>query len=210
MKLSRAQFDEWIERDAGAVYALVCELSEVAGQNAALAARVKVLEEQVRGNSRNSSRPPSKDQPGRPKRPSGERRGLSGRRPGGQPGHPGQTARLVEAVEVDEVVEHPLGRCAACGGEVVAEETERRQVIEVRPRLIEVIEHRAERGCCRRCGRRSPAAFPEAVRAPVQYGPRLKAVGVYLSAYHLVPLARTRAILADVLGCALSVGTLQR
>ena len=206
MELSWDHFEELIARDAAAGYAL---LRELAAQVTTLAARVKELEERLGGNSRNSSRPPSSDPPGTPKRPSRGERERSGRRVGGQPGHPGHTAHFVEPGEVDEVVEHRLDRCTACGGEVAVEGVQRRQVIEVRPRLIEVTEHRAEVGCCTRCGRRAKAVFPEGVRAPVQYGPRLKAVGVYLSAYHLVPARRTVAILGDVLGCPISVGTLQ-
>src|SRR5437870_2252685 len=60
--------------------------------------RVRVLEEQVtamqeqlRSNSSNSSRPPSSDPPGLPSR----KRTPTGRRPGGQKGHPGHGRKLV-------------------------------------------------------------------------------------------------------------------
>jgi transposase len=41
-----------------------------------------------------------------------------------------------------------------------------------------------------------------------QYGPRIKALCVYLQEYHLLPFARTQELLADLFGCTLCEGTL--
>jgi transposase len=46
------------------------------------------------------------------------------------------------------------------------------------------------------------------VEAPVQYGPNLRALGVYLHAYQLVPLGRVSELLADLYSCQVSEGTL--
>jgi len=46
------------------------------------------------------------------------------------------------------------------------------------------------------------------VRAPVQYGPRVRATAVCLTHQHLLPYNRAHAVLGDLLGCALSTGTL--
>jgi transposase len=81
-------------------------------------------------------------------------------------------------------------------------------VIELPPRLVEVTEHRAVRRVCPGCGVTTTGPFPAAVTAPVQYGPRLKGLGVYLLTYQLVPNARTADLLADLVGVSLSVGTL--
>src|SRR5688572_5361687 len=69
---------------------------------AALEAAVKELTERLEQDSSHSSRPPSSDRSSRkgPKR----RRQSSGRRPGGQPGHPGHTRDLIPVDEVDQVV----------------------------------------------------------------------------------------------------------
>ena len=42
----------------------------------------------------------------------------------------------------------------------------------------------------------------------MQYGPRLRALAVYLLEQQLVPYGRVREVLSDVLGAELSVGTL--
>jgi transposase len=65
----------------------------------ALEAIVRQLQEQRQQHSRTASRPPSSDPPQvLGKRP---RRESSGRRPGGQPGHEGQTRALLPVEEVD-------------------------------------------------------------------------------------------------------------
>src|SRR4051812_1604249 len=72
--------------------------------------RIARLEREVKRSSRNSSRPPSQDSPGAPKR--GKDR--SGRKPGAQPGHDGKGRPLLPAWAVDEVIEHwPTG--CVCG-----------------------------------------------------------------------------------------------
>ena len=58
------------------------------------------------------------------------------------------------------------------------------------PQPLIVTEHRAYRCRCGRCGGETRAPFPEGVTAPVQYGPRLLAVVVYLLHYQLLPEGR--------------------
>jgi len=61
---------------------------------------------------------------------------------------------------------------------------------------------------CLRCGRINKAGFPEHIRAPLQYGPRLKARAVYLLEYQLLPYGRTQELLDDWFGYRLSAATL--
>jgi transposase len=51
------------------------------------------------------------------------------------------------------------------------------------------------------------ASFPASVTAPIQYGPRVGAVAVYLSQQQLLPLERTTEVLADLLGVQMSEAT---
>ena len=51
--------------------------------------------------------------------------------------------------------------------------------------------------------------WPEGINAPVQYGPRVKALVTHLNQHHLVPMARTCEIMRDVFGLTLSQGSLQ-
>src|SRR5438105_3884361 len=98
MSMTRAESDALDARDPDALYAL---FQQQAAQIAALTARVEQLETRLGGHSQNSHRPPSSDGPRKPPR---SQRARSGKAPGGQPGHPGQTLAMSEAP--DRVVTH--------------------------------------------------------------------------------------------------------
>ena len=70
---------------------------------ARLEARIGELEKRLGKNSSNSSKPPSSD--GLKRRTRSLRDNASGRKPGGQPGHPGQ--RLNPSASPDEVIDLP-------------------------------------------------------------------------------------------------------
>src|SRR5260370_31380495 len=85
------------------------QIAELVAQNAALAAGIQELEARLAKDSHNSSKPPSSDGLAR-KTKSLRRR--SGKKPGGQLGHRGETLRLVAAP--DGVEEHRPVACAPC------------------------------------------------------------------------------------------------
>ena len=92
-----------------------------------------------------------------------------------------------------------------------SEDKEGRPTIDVHdlpePKL-EVTEHQAEVKTCP-CGCVNRATFPPEVAAPVQYGPRVKSVGVYLGEYQLLPFDRLTEIMRDLFACeSFSEGTL--
>jgi transposase len=85
-----------------------------------LEATVQDLQERVQQDSRTSARPPSSDPPQSiSRRP---RRDPSGRRPGGQPGHEGQTRGLIPVEEVDAVIPVKPTRCPHCQHPLCGEE----------------------------------------------------------------------------------------
>lgn len=173
---------------------------------AELRVRVKELEDRLAADSHNSSQPPSSD------RVKSQMRSLrlpSGKRPGGQPGHPGRTLRMVETP--DRIVIHRPTQCQYCGASLKSEqmsESERRQVFDLPPMKLEVVEHQAESKRCTSCQQTTKGQFPETVSQPVQYGERIKALGVYLMNYQLLPYERTSEVLGDLFGCSMSAGTL--
>jgi len=64
-------------------------------------------------------------------------------------------------------------------GGTAGHRVDRRQVFDLPPVRAEVTEHQLiERECA--CGHRTKAAAPAGAEAPVQYGPRIAAVIVYL------------------------------
>src|SRR3979411_484200 len=81
-------------------------------ENAALMARLAELERRLGLNSSNSGKPPSSDGLKKPVRVS-SLRGSSGKKSGGQKGHPGGTLCRVETP--DATIEHYPEACAACG-----------------------------------------------------------------------------------------------
>jgi transposase len=193
------------------------EVAKLRAQNAELLAaleqlrkRVLELEARLNKDSHNSNRPPSSDSPFKKKPAPRSQRKPSGRKPGGQKGHPGVTRDLVD--NPDECITLPLSGICACGrccGEIAAEPlSERRQVIELDIRR-KVIEYRTVAGTCA-CGRTQRSAFPESVAAPVQYGPSVSALSVYLTQYQLLPYQRTAELPAQVGGIALSPGSVHR
>jgi transposase len=185
------------------IEALGVENAELRAENAALRARLAT-------NSRNSSQPPSADGPGVKPHPKSQRV-TSGRKPGGQPGHVGHSLRVVE--DPDAVVVHAPAHCSVCRqdlADVAVVRQERRQVVDLPPIKVRVVEHQVQTKCCPRCGTETTGVFPAEVAAPVQYGPGVATVGVYLTQEQLLPWQRTSAVLAEVFGCPIAEGTLEK
>jgi len=183
------------------------ELEQLKAEVATLRCKVQALEEKAAKNSHNSSKPPSSDGLSKPKPKS--LRPPSNRPTGGQPGHPGQTLRMV--AKPDRTVRHPVERCSACGRFLenqAPDRVERRQVFDLPEPKLEVTEHQAEVKTCA-CGCLNRAAFPPEVAAPVQYGPRVMSAAVYLGEVQLLPFFRVTETMRDLLGCeSFSEGTL--
>jgi transposase len=199
-----AGFGEQLER-------VVTRVAVIETENAALRSEHQVLRGRIEKDSHNSSKPPSSDGPGGPKRVPKSLRGTSGRRPGGQLGHEGHTLTLVE--QPDQVVVHQPPACRGCGQDLASApvvRTERRQVVDLPVVRAQVVEHQAETRGCPGCGQETPAPFPAGVEAVIQYGPGVATLAVYLHQEQLLPVERTGRVLGDVFGCPISGGTLER
>src|SRR5215470_10416116 len=129
------------------------------------------LERRLGLNSSNSSKPPSSDglkKPGRVQRVRSLRE-PSGKKSGGQKGHPGETLRPVEKPDV--IVDHYPEACQNCALKATPDMStgyRSRQILDIPEPKIESTEHRAH-GCeCPQCGTVTWASFPEDVKAPVQ------------------------------------------
>jgi transposase len=177
-------------------------------QIARLEARIERVEERLRENSSNSSRPPSADPPAK----SSRRRSPSARKPGGQPGHEGTTRQLVAVSELDAVVDHSPARCSSCGyhfgeGErASAGGPHRHQVFELPEIAVSVSEHRAHALRCPGCGKRTRARLPAEVAGSV-FGPRLRAAIALLSVRNRISRRDVSELAAELFGCPVSVGS---
>lgn len=206
-QLTHEQKDELILFLFPQVQALMTQVAMLSAQVAALSEEVTSLRAKLGKNSSNSSKPPSSD--GLTKKTRSLRES-SGKKPGGQPGHKGSTLKQVMA-EPTHIVTHPLdAQCESCGQALPvdqAEVAERRQVLDIPPSPCEVTEHRIMKLKCT-CGRLHVSDFPSAVRQAVQYGPRIKALGVLLTQGQLLPFARAAELISDIYSVSVSPGTL--
>jgi transposase len=185
---------------------LVALVVRQAEQIARLEAEVAELRRQLGQNSRNSSKPPSSDSPFIKPAPK-SLRGRSGRKPGGQPGHPGSTLALVD--NPNKRQRHEPGPCTGCGaGLANAPEVgvERRQVFDLPPLTVQVTEHQLIARRCP-CGTTTRGTVPRGVTAPVQYGPRITAIILYLYVGQFLSQKRTAQALAELFGTPVSEGT---
>lgn len=192
-----------------AVAVLRAQNEGLRADNAALRDRVAHLEGELKKDSRTSSAPPSRD-PVAIRKKRAERRAdarAAKRAQGKQPGTPGAHLKRREP---DTVIGHDPVCCKSCGADladapVVGEVI--RQVIDLPPVAPTVTDHVAYRRRCR-CGTETLADLPPAARAPVCWGPEIRAFAVYLLCRQHLPIERTAELLADLLDAPVSTGWL--
>lgn len=183
------------------VQRLTTRVQELEAENAELRARLAQ-------NSNNSHQPPSSDglakkpviKPALPRQ--------TGKKPGGQPGHSGQT--LLMSSLPDTLIDHRPTHCQQCGqalNPLAATLLQRRQVFDLpQPRLL-VEEHRQWQIQCA-CGCVNLGQFPASVAAPVQYGPRIAAQSMLLNIDYKVPFAKITQLWTDLTGYGYNPATL--
>lgn len=155
-------------------------------------------------NSRNSSIPPSQDE-NRPKKNQSLRKS-TGRKPGGQPGHKGNTLKMT--ADPDLVVELRPDYCRNCGSSLseAGSALERtRQTVDIPPIKAVWTEYRAYGAQCA-CGCRTVADFPEAAGSPVSYGNNIEGLIGYFHARQYMPFKRMKEMMGDVMGIDISEG----
>ncbi len=172
--------------------------------------RVRDLEARLNQNSSNSSRPPSSDLPWA--KPIKKKKPRTGRRPGGQPGHPGHRRELLPPEKVDVVRDcHPVA-CAHCGNtfqdEVDAElDPVRHQVVDVpvvKPFVVEYLRHVRE---CSKCLGETMAALPAGVPLTC-FGPRLQAWVAILTVRYRLSKREAKDLLGEIAGIVMSLGSI--
>jgi transposase len=200
---------------------LRAQVSRLTAENAELADRVEVLvarlaemERRMGQNSGNSGRPPSRDSAAERQRQAEERQrrkqqsGGAKRRQGKQRGAKGTGPEM--SATPDEIIDHRPERCEDCGdqfGPGTDEGYQARQVIDLPEVKPVVTEHRAHARTCR-CGHVTTACFPDGVRAPVSYGPRVRAVVAYLLGRQHLPNRRVAESMSDLFGLSISTGAI--
>ena len=168
--------------------------------------RLEAVENQLKKDSHNSSKPPSSD--GFKKRTKSLRQ-KSELTSGGQLGHPGRT--LDWSNDLTRALIHPVVTCCDCGTSLVntpVDSWDLRQVHDLPPHQCEVTEHQCEVKCCPNCGILNRGTFPSEVKYPIQYGPNVQAWIVYLMVVQLIPSLRIGELFSEAFNISLSEGTL--
>jgi transposase len=182
-------------------------IGRLAAQINDLQTQLALLQERLKLDSRNSSKPPSSDGPG-----SGNRaqRRASERARGAQKGHKGTFRTMRDESEVDQIIDCPSPDVCECGAPVLAHgDPLRHQVFDVPPVRAMVSEYRLFAGCCTGCGRRHRAPLPAGVPTG-QIGPRaLALIGSLGTHYHLTQF-KIRDLLAQLTGVDFSVGAISQ
>ena len=190
--------------------ALRQEVLELRATVAQLQKRIRELEARANQNSRNSSRPPSSDLPSAPP-PPGRRR--SGRRPGGQPGHPGHRCAPVPREQVDHFVDCWPTECRHCHESLSAAGVEDGPAVPYQVQDVhivrEVTQYDQHRVVCPHCGHRTMGSLPAEV-AHSQYGPGLTALVAMGSGIFQLARREVSRFCREVAGVALSVGSVQK
>ena len=186
-------------------------IEELSAKLSLLEAKNAMLEKELsfyrnRKNSSNSSVPPSQD-PFRVRRTESLRQ-VTGRKPGGQPGHDGSFLEPVS--EPDTTVLHQPDYCHCCGNDlsgVTSEFIGSRQVIDIPVVKSVVTEHHLYGKRCS-CGHFTSSDYPSEAHSRVCYGNRLQALTAYLHARQYIPYERLGELYRDVFGLSVSGGAL--
>ncbi|MCH7534260.1 MAG: IS66 family transposase [Bacteroidetes bacterium] len=199
-----ASLTDKIELFSRTIAQLTKRVEHLEKENAML--REKLSKYENPKNSQNSSLPPSKDE-NRPLRTKSLRE-KTGKRPGGQPGHDGNTLKM--ASTPDKILKHIPDYCSCCGdniSDLPCEFVGRRQVVDIPPVQPEYTEHRVYQKVCR-CGHITKRDFPTGVNTPVSYGSNVESLIGYFHCRQYIPFERMREIFHDLFGLPLSEGGL--
>jgi transposase len=197
------------------------QVEEIAKQQQQIAdaeQQIADLERQLalrKQNSTNSSKPPSSDGLAGEPRQRGRRK-KSRRKAGGQPGHRGAHRPLAPIERVDEVRPVLPEQCQHCGHLLPAQveqvqttgAVQRHQVTELAPVQARIIEYQCHRVVCPECGESTRARVPE--EATGHFGPQLTALIAYLTVVCRLPRRVVEAMLGQVLGIEISLGSTQK
>ncbi len=192
----------------------IAELEAEVAELKALVARLTEQVAKLSKNSSNSSKPPSSDIVKPPKRSSSKKTNSKKkkRKIGGQPGHAKHEREPFSSDTLDDIQEYELTSCPECGGGVSPRRKKTRvvQQVELIAKPVEIIEHRAKGGWCRRCKKVVHAPLPAAVQKGGLLGPQLTALVAYLKGVCHASFSTMRKYFRDVLTLPISRGQLAK
>jgi len=175
------------------------KISKLTDEAAALRDQRDKFKAMLNKDSSTSSKPPSTD--GFKKAKASSLRKKSGKKPGGQKGHPGHTIEPFQ--KPTKIIEKKPKTACSCGGVVqCADEYTAKQVADIKI-IVDVVEERVYSGRCDSCSKLHSGEFSEGFVNPVQYGTNVKTLIAYLNGYGNVSINKTVDIINGISGGAL-------
>ena len=185
------------------------EIKSLKSENTDLRNRLSKYEDlQLTRNSSNSSLPPSKEKMGDEiKRRTSSLRVKSGKKPGGQPGHQGNTRMMSDTP--DEVEDIQPNYCRQCGRELsgiegIEEYAEECVGVRVMPvvKRLRFLNKTCSCGCCNRIEHTKR-------KNPVYLSSEIRALVVYLNIVMCMPYNRIKSFLHEVMRIDISEGSIR-
>ncbi len=202
--LGRDELVELVRRLVDQVAVLNADVRKLNAENEQLRRRLGL-------DSTNSGMPPSTDTEaarGKRARKRVDNKKATGRKPGKQPGARGTT--LMQVTDPDETFVHTPIECGGCGDSLSDAAVVKRktgQVFDLPEITVRVTEHVVEARRCD-CGYVTCADMPAQVRSWACWGPRVRAVCVYLVVAQHVPYGRAAEICSEMLNVTVSPATI--
>lgn len=192
----------------GQIEQLVNRIEPLERQYEELKAENQLLKEQIKQNSKNSSKPPSQDM-GKGFKPKPKQAGK--KKPGAQPGHEGHERRLYPIEQCQSIKDYYPDTCIECGEALTGQDSEpyRIQIVELPPVVAQVSEHRFHCRQCKRCGALT-RAWDEGVINSSGYGERVVAHVAVLSGQYRQSHQMVQELMDELFGVKLSVGSINR
>lgn len=181
-------------------------------ENKALLEKVNLLlnlvaSQSIKKDSHNSHNPPSSDK-SKPKRNKSLRK-KTGRKPGGQKGHEGNTLKMTD--NPNKVEKLQSNYCEQCGNNLsgyLHELISKRQEVVLPPIQPKYIEYQ-QYGCVCSCGHHQKADYPKGINAPIQFGSEISALVSYFNVFQYIPYGRLKQLFKDIFNLSISEGSIQ-
>ena len=124
----------------------------------------------------------------------------SGRKRGGQPGHPKSKLKAFREEEITEEAVHGYTCCPECGGELVKEGERCKDELDYEVVVIKR-RHRFQSYRCKKCHKQISYPIPKRLKEENQYGPQTQALALSLTNVGNVPMNKVKRVI-----CGLSQG----
>ena len=182
------------------------KITEQAVVNNKLKEEIKIQQELLNKNSKNSSKPPSSDGLNKPKPKSLRKK--SGKSPGAQNGHQGNGFKLMK--EPDKTIQHRPESCEGCihfGTCKSCCTSETRYDVDICVETKVTAHQVLSYECPLKSNHVISGSFPDNINSTMQYGINIEALAIALNTSGMMGIKRTHNILSAVFGIPISTGT---